>query len=297
MSKIYNRKTVLATTLAMILALSAVAVVGVPQAFAQNDTSNSILRQILRIVQDIQQTVSNADYGLKEIKREVRIVEDVAAKTKEGVERIGEEITNPNYGLKEIKEEVRNIEDITGKTNENVERLGHVITNPDYGLKEIKREVRNIELGQNLEKDIVMKELAFPVDVRDLQIVTIPKEQEGFLEELSCILKDAGAWASNGGARVLVTVKNTNGNVIAECHTGGNRPSSNFVDDFPLPTSSGADILVPRLRLAGGETVHLSCLSTNVVDQGCSVEVDLWLKLRNKPLPTPADAEPVLATP
>jgi hypothetical protein len=295
MTKIYRNKALYAAILAGVLALSAVTQFGTPQAFAQvSANSNSILRLILSVVQNIQAVVTNPDYGLKEIKREVKIIEDVTGKTKEELERLGQVITNEEYGLKEIKREVRNIEDVTGKTKEELERLGGIITNERYGLKEIKREVRNIELGHNLQKEIIMKELDFPVDVERLQIITIPKEQEGFLEEISCVVKDAGAWAFGGAVRVVVNVNDRNGNSMAICAVGAEKPSSNFVDDFVIPDPSNVEVLVPRLRLHGGETVDISCHSSDLENQGCSVEVDLWLKVRNKPLPTPLEPIDVL---
>lgn len=87
--------------------------------------------------------LNNPNFGLEEIKDEVRNIEN--------------KIENPHFGLAEIKEEVANIESTInivasqiGYISGEVFNIEHKLDNPSFGLAEIKEEVANIESTINI---------------------------------------------------------------------------------------------------------------------------------------------------
>ena len=86
---------------------------------------------LLKEIEEIEKLLRNRCFGLREIKNEVRFIENE-------VILINNSVNNPVFGLNEIKNEVRFIE------NE-VILINNAVNNPVLGLNEIKNEVRFIE--------------------------------------------------------------------------------------------------------------------------------------------------------
>lgn len=122
------------------------------------------LEDVLDAVDDVEDRLDNPQFGLEEIKEEVRQIERALAcmnltpvlgllnQIKQEVHEIECKLDNPEFGLREIKEEVAAIEDAvtdckTGlpALHEDVEEIEDLLENPEFGLAEIKQEVAAIE--------------------------------------------------------------------------------------------------------------------------------------------------------
>jgi hypothetical protein len=109
--------------------------------------------------QDIEKILLNENFGLPEIKEEVRNIEDAVFSKRFGLEEIKEEVSeiernlnNPLFGIKEIKLEVAAIEVAVfsntyglAEIKSEVSAVRGAVFSCTYGLKEIKEEVKEIE--------------------------------------------------------------------------------------------------------------------------------------------------------
>lgn len=199
------------------------------QSFAVGTESYNYEIQILKIVKQIRSLLLDPNFGLAEIKREVRNIEG--------------NITHPQYGLQEIKTEIIDIQ---------------------VDIDQILQEIQNIS-GNGGQITAVFKDYESPFDVSNIIVIHIPEEMNGTLEEASCIIKDAGAWGDNGSLQLVVNIDQTE-----ICDITATESATSFNDGI-------------NLALNGNEDITVSCTSTATDPdfQGCSVEIDLWMKLQN----------------
>ena len=105
-------------------------------------------------------------------------------------------------------------------------------------------------------------------DIDHETIIHIPEEMNGFVEEVSCIVMDAGAWGNEGTVDVLVTI---DGETICDFDNIGSF-STNHNDSIVLALDGGEDVVA---------TCENESDDPDGFFEGCEIEVDMWLKLQN----------------
>jgi len=134
------------------------------------------------------------------------------------------------------------------------------------------------QVVNNLNTDIIQKHTLIhnfesDDDVQDLMVDRIPEDQQGTLEQLTCVVENASSWAE--GESITVIVKIITDEAEIECLIeDATEPSSNFVDDF-----NGEQTVFVN----GGSEIQVTCTSSTEESQGCRVSYDPWIDLQKAP--------------
>jgi hypothetical protein len=171
-------------------------------------------------------------------------------------------------------------------------------------LREMKQTINGIAgrlftvqetLGSDdhLQTQYVSKTVKVPRDVEydeRLPIIKIPVGQEGFLDQAGCVIRDAPIWEEGGKISISAFIKSPTGESRPFCSIYSGKPFSFFAEFVDRPLKSG------RYPLKGGETIDFSCSSfmppsERVIGKGCTVDVDLWLRLKTNHAPPGEEIE------
>lgn len=178
-------------------------------------------------------------------------------------------------------------------------------------LREMKQTINGIAgrlfavqetLGSDdhLQTQYVSKTVKVPRDVEydeRLQIIKIPVGQEGFLDQVGCVIQDAPIWEEGGKISISAFIRSPTGESRSFCSIYSGKPFSFFAELFDRP----GILPGPRYPLKGGETIDFSCSSfmppsERVIGKGCTVDVDLWLRLKTNHTPPGEEIEVVQPT-
>ena len=153
---------------------------------------------------------------------------------------------------------------------------------------------QTIDSDDHLQTQFVSKTVTVPRDVEvdeRLPIIKIPVGQEGFLDQASCIIRGAPIWDEGGKISISASIKSPTGESRSFCSMYSGKPFSFFAEFVDRPLKYG------KYPLKGGETIDFSCRSfippsERVLGKGCTVDVDLWLRVRTNRTP-PGEEIPI----
>lgn len=114
---------------------------------------------IRNMLEDIEDKLDNPQFGLREIKREIKAIEDKLdspswglIEIKNEIKEIENKLDHPETGLGHIKKEIRDIEDKLDSPSfglmeikNELKEIENKLDNPNGGLPDIKMEIRDIE--------------------------------------------------------------------------------------------------------------------------------------------------------
>lgn len=216
------------------------------------------LKEIKKEIREIEEKLDNPEVGLEEIKKEIQDIECKLDSPEFGLAEIKKEIQdieckldNPNYGLAEIKREISEIE---GK-----------LDNPDIGLGEIKKEVQDIECKLDspefglaeIKKEI--EDIEEKLDSSDFGLEEIKREIKEIEEKLDGIIPPTGNILTTGP----VVADNSVNSIVAKVLNNSDETVTVTVNLYDIGTCPDAKELVQSFEL----TIESKCSKAVVLQK------------------------------